>query len=87
MGWLLLWTGIGIAWLAMVAGCGWRLWRKGRALLQELSHQGRTLGDLLTVLGELQLPATGKTGATAGPSRADGAGTPTMAGRPPRPQE
>lgn len=57
MGWLLLWAGIGLLWLATMAGCGWILWRKGRALYDELRSQGRTLGDLVTLLGELELPA------------------------------
>ncbi|MFZ2262032.1 hypothetical protein EDD41_3163 [Luteococcus japonicus] len=57
MGWLLLWCGIGLLWLATMVGCGWVLWRKGKALLRELEAQGRTLGDLITLLGELELPA------------------------------
>lgn len=55
MGWLLLWCGIGLLWLAMLVGCGWVLWRKARALVRELGEQGRTLGDLVALLGELEL--------------------------------
>jgi len=54
MGWLLLWTGIGLLWLAVLAGCCWRLWRKASALLRELGAQGRQLGELASLLGELE---------------------------------
>ncbi|WP_394277475.1 hypothetical protein [Luteococcus sp.] len=57
MKWLLLWTAIGLLQVAVLAGCGWVLWRKGRALYQELRTQGRTLGEMTTLLGELELPA------------------------------
>ncbi|MEL4357406.1 MULTISPECIES: hypothetical protein [unclassified Luteococcus] len=57
MVWLLLWCGIGLLWLAMLLGCGWMLWRKARALVRELAEQGRTLGELVSLLGELELPA------------------------------
>ncbi|MGO4958122.1 hypothetical protein ACTQ49_12785 [Luteococcus sp. Sow4_B9] len=70
MVWLLLWTGIAALWLIVLAICGWRLWTSGRALLRELEGQGRQLGDLLDVLGELQLPASGPSGQPMKP-RAD----------------
>ncbi|GAA1396273.1 hypothetical protein [Luteococcus peritonei] len=55
MGWLLLWCGIGLLNLVVLAGCLWNLWRKGRALVAELSAQGRTLGELSELLGQVQL--------------------------------
>lgn len=65
MKWLLLWTGIGLLQVAVLAGCGWVLWRKGRALYQELRSQGRTLGEMTTLLGELELQG----GRSSDPSR------------------
>ena len=50
MRWLLLWTGIGVLNLAMLASCGWMLWRKGRALFAELSVQGRSVEELLATI-------------------------------------
>lgn len=56
MGWLLLWVAIGLLWLATLAGCGWMLWKKGTALVQELHAQGRTLSDLGDILGQVGQP-------------------------------
>lgn len=65
MKWLLLWTGIGLLQVAVLAGCGWVLWRKGKALYQELRSQVRTLGEMTTLLGELELQG----GRSSDPSR------------------
>lgn len=64
MGWLLLWVGIGLLNLAVLAGCAWMLWRKGRALWRELAAQGRTVGELIRTFEELGLGAdrTGQAG-------------------------
>lgn len=53
MGWLLLWTAIGLAQLVVLVGCGWVLWRKGRALWTEGATVASQLGALASQLDGL----------------------------------
>ena len=72
MGWLLLWCAIGLLALAVPAVCLWNLWRKGRALLAELSAQGRTLGELSELLGQVQLQSRPEDGPRRAPPQRPG---------------
>ena len=59
MWWVLLFLGIGVTGLAVLAGLTVRLWRRFRTLLDELGRAGDLTGDLLDVLGQVRVDPVG----------------------------
>lgn len=66
MFWVLLFLGIGLAGLAVLGGLAVRLWRRSRALLDELGRASDRTGELLDLLSQIRLaPAGVRDGLTA----------------------
>ena len=57
--WVLLFLGIGVTGLAVLAGLTVSLWRQFRALLDELGRAGDLTGELLDLLGQVQVEPIG----------------------------
>ena len=59
MWWVVLFLGIGVAGLAVLAVLIVWLWRRFRALLDELGRAGDLTGELFDLLGQLQVEPIG----------------------------
>lgn len=59
MWWVLLFLGIGLVGLVVLGGLAVRLWRRLRALLEELGRAGDRTGELLDLLGQIRLEPAG----------------------------
>jgi len=55
MSWVLLFGGIALAWLVLLAGLGWWLWRKLRALGAALETLGTRAGELAELVEQVDL--------------------------------